>query len=61
MNVIKAFDEYAEEYDKWFDSPYGTVLFQMETEAVSLLTGGLEHPFLEIGVGSGTFRTKTRY
>jgi len=51
----KSFNEYAEDYDKWFDSPVGGVLFRLEVEAVSLLAKGLEPPFLEIGVGTGRF------
>jgi len=54
-NVIKAFDEYAEQYDKWFDGPEGKVFFRSEVEAVRLLMKGLEHPFLEVGVGTGRF------
>jgi ubiquinone/menaquinone biosynthesis C-methylase UbiE len=54
-DVTETFDEYAEEYDKWFESPYGAVLFQMETEAVRLLAKRIQKPFLEIGVGTGRF------
>lgn len=52
---VKAFDDYASNYDQWFDSPEGKAVFMAEVEAVSLLTKGLEHPFLEIGVGTGRF------
>lgn len=52
---INAFDQYAEDYDKWFDTSEGRVLFEMEVEAVRFLTKGLERPFLEIGVGTGMF------
>lgn len=54
-NVADAFDQYAEDYDKWFDTEKGRVLFELESKTVRLLTKGLEHPFLEIGVGSGRF------
>lgn len=53
--AVDAFDEYAEEYDKWFDSPEGKPLFEMEVEAVRLLMKDLKHPYLEIGVGTGRF------
>jgi len=53
--VVDAFDEYAEEYDKWFDSPKGRALFETEVEAIRLLMKDIEHPFLEIGVGTGRF------
>lgn len=52
---LNAFDKHAKEYDKWFDAPEGKALFDEEIEAVRLLTGGLDRPFLEIGVGSGRF------
>ena len=54
-NVTEAFDLYAEDYDNWFDTPEGKVLFEMEVEAVRLLMGDIEKPFLEIGVGTGRF------
>ncbi len=52
---MKAFDDYASNYDQWFDSPEGKALFMSEVKAVSLLMKGVEHPFLEIGVGTGRF------
>lgn len=52
---IEVFDLYAEDYDRWFNSPEGRVLFELELEAVRLLIKGLEKPFLEIGVGTGRF------
>lgn len=55
IDTAKAFDDYAGNYDQWFDSPEGKALFIAEVEAVRLLTKGLEHPFLEIGVGTGRF------
>lgn len=54
-NVAKAFNGYANEYDRWFETLEGRVLFEMEVEAVRLLMKGLEKPFLEIGVGTGRF------
>lgn len=53
--IIEAFDQYAEDYDKWFDSAESKMLFEMEVEAVRLLIKDLEHPFLEVGVGTGRF------
>jgi len=55
INTVKAFNDYAENYDQWFDSPDGKALFSAEVEAVRVLTKRLEHPFLEIGVGTGRF------
>jgi ubiquinone/menaquinone biosynthesis C-methylase UbiE len=54
-DTVKAFDDYASDYDQWFDSPEGKAVFMAEVEAVRLLTKGLEHPFLEIGIGTGRF------
>ncbi|MEW6600780.1 MAG: methyltransferase domain-containing protein, partial [Nitrospirota bacterium] len=53
--ATEIFDLYAEDYDKWFDSPDGRVLFEMEVAAVRLLMKDLNKPFLEIGVGTGRF------
>lgn len=55
ISVAEAFDQYAEDYDRWFDSPEGRAFFEMEVEAVRLLMKGIEKPFLEIGVGTGRF------
>jgi ubiquinone/menaquinone biosynthesis C-methylase UbiE len=55
MNKINIFDKYAEEYDRWFDTPEGKVLFAVEVKAVKLLMKDIEKPFLEIGVGTGRF------
>jgi ubiquinone/menaquinone biosynthesis C-methylase UbiE len=52
------FDLFAEEYDRWFDSPIGSELFNLELEAVKLITKDLEHHFLEVGIGSGRFAEK---
>ncbi len=59
-SVTEVFDSLAEDYDKWFDSPEGMVLFKMEVEAVRLLTKDLKSPSLEIGVGTGRFAKELR-
>ena len=46
-SVVEAFDHYAEDYDKWFDTPEGKVLFKTEVEAVRVLMRDIEKPFLE--------------
>jgi ubiquinone/menaquinone biosynthesis C-methylase UbiE len=51
----EAFDAHIDEYDKWFDSAEGRALFASEVGTVRLLMVNLEHPFLEIGVGTGRF------
>ncbi len=50
MNTSEIFELYAEDYDRWFDTPEGKVLFRMEVEAVKLLTRDIEKPYLEIGI-----------
>jgi ubiquinone/menaquinone biosynthesis C-methylase UbiE len=54
-NASETFDLYAEDYDRWFDTPEGKVLFAVEVKAVKLVIKDLEKPFLEIGVGTGRF------
>lgn len=54
-NAASIFDQYAEDYDRWFDSAEGKELFRVEVEAVRFLMNGLERPFLEIGAGTGRF------
>ncbi|MCE7870958.1 SAM-dependent methyltransferase [bacterium CPR1] len=49
------FDEDAERYDAWFDSPDGRILFQNELEAIRLVWSDAWHPSLEVGVGTGRF------
>jgi ubiquinone/menaquinone biosynthesis C-methylase UbiE len=51
----EAFDAHAAEYDKWFESAGGRELFASEVGAIRPLMMNLEHPFLEIGVGTGRF------
>ena len=46
-SVVEAFNHYAEDYDKWFDTPEGKVLFKTEVEAVRVLMRDIEKPFLE--------------
>jgi ubiquinone/menaquinone biosynthesis C-methylase UbiE len=53
--VVEAFDQHAEDYDRWFDTPEGQILFKIEVDAVRLLMKDLKRPFLEIGVGTGRF------
>ncbi len=53
--AVSVFDQRAEDYDRWFDSPVGKKLFRVEVEAVRFLMRGIERPFLEVGVGTGRF------
>jgi SAM-dependent methyltransferase len=49
------FDTGAAEYDSWFDSPDGRILFGNELAAIRLLWRNDWHPALEVGVGTGRF------
>lgn len=53
-----AFDTHAAEYDQWYESDQGRALFASEVGAIRMLMFDLEHPFLEIGVGTGRFAEK---
>jgi ubiquinone/menaquinone biosynthesis C-methylase UbiE len=52
---MSVFDQQAEEYDAWYDTPKGRAIFAQELEALQPLLDGLRHPWLEVGVGSGRF------
>lgn len=49
------FDTEAADYDLWFDSPEGSILFGNELAAIRLLWRSDWHPALEVGVGTGRF------
>ena len=52
--VLSCFDEFAKEYDAWFDQE-GKLIFFIEAQAFRPLLPSLPKPWLEIGVGSGRF------
>ena len=49
------FDELAQRYDAWFESPEGAAIFAVEVECVRGLLQGVPRPWLEVGVGTGRF------
>jgi SAM-dependent methyltransferase len=49
------FDELAEHYDAWFDSPRGRALFRAEVECLARLMPEDRSGWVEVGVGSGRF------
>jgi len=53
--IMNPFDRFAEEYDRWFETSKGRILFQIEVEAVKIFMDDVQPPFLEIGVGTGIF------
>ena len=53
---MNPFDELATDYDQWFDSGQGTILFRQELACIRSLTGAhLDGEWLEVGVGTGRF------
>ncbi len=49
------FDNLADRYDAWFDSPDGAPIFAAEVACVRALLEGAPRPWLEVGVGTGRF------
>jgi len=49
------FDALAGRYDAWFETPKGRAIFNVEIHALRELLERIEHPWLEVGVGSGRF------
>jgi ubiquinone/menaquinone biosynthesis C-methylase UbiE len=54
------FSSNAEEYDAWYDSPRGKVLFATEAACLRPLMGLFPRPWLEVGVGTGRFADALR-
>jgi len=52
---INPFDESAEHYDAWFDSPRGHAIFESEVQCLRPLVTDAFRPWLEVGVGTGRF------
>lgn len=53
-DTTSPFEEYAEQYDRWYDGD-GKLIFEIELEAFRSVLPDLPKPWLEIGVGSGRF------
>jgi ubiquinone/menaquinone biosynthesis C-methylase UbiE len=53
--VAEVFNRHAKDYDQWFDSVSGKMLFEIEVQTVKLLMTNLIKPCLEIGIGTGRF------
>ena len=49
------FDDYADNYDAWYDTPRGRALLATEMECVRPLLARFARPHLEVGVGTGRF------
>jgi sterol desaturase/sphingolipid hydroxylase (fatty acid hydroxylase superfamily)/SAM-dependent methyltransferase len=48
-------DTFADEYDRWFDSPAGDELFRIELACIQRVRGTGLGRWLEVGVGTGRF------
>jgi ubiquinone/menaquinone biosynthesis C-methylase UbiE len=55
IDVNSPFDSLAADYDRWFDSKDGNIIFASEVRALKKVLPALPKPWLEIGVGSGRF------
>jgi ubiquinone/menaquinone biosynthesis C-methylase UbiE len=53
--LYEVFDNYASEYDAWYDTEVGKAIFTMEVDCLKPLLHRFGRPYLEIGVGSGRF------
>ena len=51
----RPFDDYAERYDAWYDSPKGRALLATEVACLRPLMERFLRPYLEVGVGTGRF------
>lgn len=51
----QAFDDIADEYDHWYDTPEGSALFQAELKCLRRLHDRNAGRWLEVGVGTGRF------
>ncbi len=51
----QVFDLHANEYDAWYDTEVGKVIFAMEVDCLKPLLHRYSRPYLEVGVGSGRF------
>lgn len=55
MDGKQVFDDYADRYDAWYDSPNGRALLATEVECIRPLVEPFPKPYLEVGVGTGRF------
>jgi len=51
----QSFDDVAEDYDHWYDTPEGDTIFQAEPKCLRLLHEASPGRWLEVGVGTGRF------
>lgn len=54
-HALQIFDEAAERYDAWYDSPTGRILLDAEVDCIRPLLEQFPKPYFEIGVGTGRF------
>lgn len=53
--VYEIFNRNVEKYDAWYDRFPGNQIFPIETACVRKALEGINHPWLEVGVGTGRF------
>ena len=52
------FDSVVHEYDDWYDSPEGSLIYREELECVLLVKGRVGRRWLEAGAGTGRFGSR---
>lgn len=55
IRVSQAFDNVADAYDHWYDTPEGRAIFEAELKCLRLLYERSPGRWLEVGVGTGRF------
>jgi ubiquinone/menaquinone biosynthesis C-methylase UbiE len=54
-NQTSPFETHAAEYDQWFDSERGSLIFSLELDCLRQAVDTVNGRWLEVGVGSGRF------
>ncbi|MGC8795706.1 class I SAM-dependent methyltransferase [Thermodesulfovibrio sp.] len=49
------FESYVTEYDKWYDSEKGKIIYENEAKCIQKFLGSCKDRILEVGVGTGRF------
>ena len=57
MPTVSIFDPIADAYDRWYDTPEGSTIFQEEIQCLRCLCDDYSGLWLEVGIGTGRFAT----
>ena len=53
--MVYSFDQYAADYNSWFDTPAGSEIFRRELACLRQTVNTTEQRWREVGCGSGRF------